>query len=58
MNPPDGADRMRRADQIIDAVNRKLDSHRSEIARASVVHVTCLVSRTGTLEVKVQTTYS
>ncbi len=59
MNPPaDGADRMRHADRIIVGVTNKLEAHRAEISRASVIHITCRLGKNNLVEVTVQATYS
>ena len=58
MNPPgDGADRMRRAARVIDAIDEKLRACEVELGKASVIHVTCRFDRNGKLEVQVQTTF-
>jgi len=54
----DGADRMRRVDQMIEAVDAKLESHRSELGKSHIVQITCRYdtnSRKWTI--KVQPTY-
>jgi hypothetical protein len=58
MNPPaDGADRMRRAAQVIAAIDQKLQAHELELGKASVIHVTCRFDKNGKLEVQIQTTF-
>ena len=57
MNPPaDGADRMRQADKVINAVNEKLERHRSLLSGCKHGSLTWRVDERGKVLVELKPT--